>query len=498
MIAKRKFASLIAAAGLAAFGLVNSAFAANIIIVNANAPGVGFNDPTPAAPVGGNPGTTLGQQRLNAFAQAASIWGGQLQSAVDVRILARMTPLPCSATSAVLGSAGPRWVDIDFPGALVPGHWYHGALVNKLSGVDGLTAADDPAGQGAEIGANFNSNLGNPGCLTGSPFYLGLDNNHGNLIDLLTVLLHEFGHGLGFSTLSSGLTGSQFFGLPSIYDKFAFDNTLGKTWDTMTNAERKFSGLNSRNLVWNGANVTLSAPLVLVAGTPELEIKSGPARGTYMVGTASFGPALTNKGVHKKIGQVVDQPTGTGLACTPLDAVNAKAVKRRIALVDRGACGFVVKVKNAQDAGARAVIIVDNVAGTPPAGLGGADPTITIPAIRISLADGTTIKAAIAALAAASRKDGDDKDDDENDDGERGDGVAARMHLDKDQLAGADKLGRVMLYTPNPYQSGSSVSHWDTSAFKNLLMEPAINGDLTHSVIPPNDLTKPFFTDIGW
>ena len=38
--------------------------AATIVIVNNNNPGVGFNDPTPAAPVGGNPGTTIGQQRL--------------------------------------------------------------------------------------------------------------------------------------------------------------------------------------------------------------------------------------------------------------------------------------------------------------------------------------------------------------------------------------------------------------------------------------------------
>ena len=34
---------------------------ATIIIVNANAAGTGFTDPTAVAPVGGNPGTTLGQ-----------------------------------------------------------------------------------------------------------------------------------------------------------------------------------------------------------------------------------------------------------------------------------------------------------------------------------------------------------------------------------------------------------------------------------------------------
>ena len=58
----------LAAASLGAFAAAPAAqAAATLVIVNGNAPGVGFNDPTPVAPVGGNPGTTLGQQRLNAF-----------------------------------------------------------------------------------------------------------------------------------------------------------------------------------------------------------------------------------------------------------------------------------------------------------------------------------------------------------------------------------------------------------------------------------------------
>ena len=36
-----------------------SAGGARITILNTNGPGVGFNDPTPATPVGGNTGTTL-------------------------------------------------------------------------------------------------------------------------------------------------------------------------------------------------------------------------------------------------------------------------------------------------------------------------------------------------------------------------------------------------------------------------------------------------------
>jgi hypothetical protein len=64
--------------------------------------------------------------------------------------------------------------------------------------------------------------------------------------------------------------------------------------------------------------------------------------------------------------------------------------------------------------------------------------------------------------------------------------------------AGADAAGHALMYTPNPYQPGSSVSHWDTIAFPNQLMEPAINGDLTHEVTPPQDMTFPLLQDIGW
>ena len=64
----------------------------------------------------------------------------------------------------------------------------------------------------------------------------------------------------------------------------------------------------------------------------------------------------------------------------------------QLALIDRGGgCGFTVKVKNAQDAGATGVVVANNVAGT--ISMGGADPTITIMALSITLADGNAIKA---------------------------------------------------------------------------------------------------------
>ena len=45
-----------------------------------------------------------------------------------------------------------------------------------------------------------------------------------------------------------------------------------------------------------------------------------------------------------------------------------------------------------------------------------------------------------------------------------------------------------MVAALNPVSPGSSISHWDTAAKPNQLMEPAINGDLAASVQPPQDL----------
>jgi len=298
----------------------SSAFgAANIVILNNDAAGVGFNDTTPVAPVGGNTGTTLGQQRLNAFQAAANIWGATLTSSVTITIRAQWIALTCTATTAVLGTAGAIQIWRDRAGLPFAGTWYGEALTGKLGG------DPDP---GPEINANFNVNLGQPGCLTGTFFYLGLDNNHGSSVDLVTVLLHEFAHGLGFQTFTSGSTGVQNSGFPTIYDRFLMDVDNGKSWLQMTDAERVTSALNTHKLGWDGPLVSTDVPSVLTAG--------------------------------------------------------------------------------------------------------------------------------------------------------------------------ADPLGKALLFSPNPFQGGSSVSHWDTIATPNQLMEPTINGDLTHNVTPPSDLTFSELREIGW
>jgi len=437
--------------------------AANIVIVNVNAPGVGFNDPTPAAPVGGNPGTTVGQQALNVFQFAANVWGSILDSPVTIYIQASFVPLACTPTAGTLGSAGPIQVFGGFPNAELPNTWYHVALANKLAGAD---LAPGPNGTASDdIVARFNSVLGTPGCLTTLHWYYGLDDNHGANIDLATVLLHEFAHGLGFSGFYNKATGAQLAGFPDVYGTYTFSTTLNKSWPQMTDAERKTSTLDTNHVVWTGINVTAAVPSVLQPGTPLVTFNTPASLGNTRVGTAAFGPALSSPGVT---GDVVLAHSG---AATDGCAAVTDNLTGKIALMDRGTCGFVVKVKNAQNAGAIAVLIADIVAGSPPAGLGGADPTITIPSARISLADGNRVKTALAAGT-----------------------VNATLGVNLNIRAGADASGRALLNAPNPVVLGSSISHWDPIAFPNLLMEPAINADLTHGV----DLTRQEMIDIGW
>ncbi|MCG2584388.1 PA domain-containing protein [Massilia sp. TS11] len=453
-----------------------SASAATIQVINTNAPGIGFNDPTPAAPVGGNAGTTLGQQRLIAFQHAANVWGAELQSEVPIRVAASFEPLACTANSAVLGAAGATMVYANFAHAPKADTWYPVALADKLAGQD-LNDSDTP-----HIEAVFNANLGlRPDCMPGNGFYLGLDNQHGNQVDLVSVLLHELGHGLGFQDFTDGEDGSFLAGMPSVWDHFLMDNNCGKLWVNMTAQERVASAVSNGRLVWTGQQVYQAAPEVLLP-SPRLTISGLVDRdlaGDYEVGDASFGPPLSAKGVKGQLKRVIDQTDGRGLACTRLDYVNAIAVRGGIAVVDRGTCPFTTKALNVQAAGALGMIVVDNQPG-PAVGMSGSDPAITIPSVRMARDDGLRLEALLAKRPRFFTL------------------VTGNLNVNPQRLAGADRAGRVQMYTPPYFAQGSSVSHYTDAARRNLLMEPFINDDLRHAVKRPYDLTKELLKDIGW
>ncbi len=110
--------------------------------------------------------------------------------------------------------------------------------------------------------------------------------------------------------------------------------------------------------------------------------------GRISAGTASFGGTPAANGT-----------AGPLVYASPADAcatiTNGTALAGKIALVDRGNCAFVDKVKRAQEAGAVAVVVADNVE-LQAFGMGGTDPAVTIPSVRISLPDGNRIKAVLS------------------------------------------------------------------------------------------------------
>jgi len=259
MMHMRKMFVLLMLVGMVAFA--SNAGAATIIINNTDGAGEGFNDPTPWTPTGGNPATTLGQARLNAFQYAADLAGACLVSNVTIVVNAAMNPLTCTTTSAVLGSAGAVSVLRDFGGPLA-GTWYGIALANALTGVDNDAANPD-------IQAQFNSSInGVASCLGGYNWYYGYDGilPAGNWIDFVSVVEHEVCHGLGFQSFINVTSGAEFLGFDDVYEANTESHgAVPSTLTTMTNAQRVTAMKTGTNLHFVGANCQ-AASGILTAG----------------------------------------------------------------------------------------------------------------------------------------------------------------------------------------------------------------------------------------
>jgi len=112
---------------------------------------------------------------------------------------------------------------------------------------------------------------------------------------------------------------------------------------------------------------------------------------TYLASEAVFTPLLA--GLPPVVGEVVY--VEPNLACGTL--ANAASLPGKIALIDRGSCNFTDKILRAQNAGAVAVIMVNNIPGEPTAMGGTPVSPVTIPAVMLSQADGALLKAQLAA-----------------------------------------------------------------------------------------------------
>ena len=448
-----------------------AATAADLNLLNMDAPGVGLNDATPSSPIGGNPGQTRGEQARIVYQFAMDMWGGVLESPIDIDVWASFAPLSCTSTGGTLARAGANALYALNEGPGTPDRVYGAALAEALLRRD----MSDPADP-ADIFSEFNGNLGYPGCLDGMSWYFGLDGNTPDgQINFLNVVMHELGHGLGMQgfvfTGNILQAGTYRYGISDPYTYNAYDNVINKRFEDMTNSERRTALITAGRTVWTGANVNREAALIL--SQKNLLQATAPAAISgqfYDVGYANFGPLATPQTfINRQLVLINDGTAPTANGCEPI-YTNAAEVAGKIAVIDRGTCGFSVKVKYAEDNGALAAIIVNSAAGVQ-----NMDATAgfapTIPAILISQADGNTLKANIAAGAQA--------------------GMALSPYL-----AGTDRAGRTRLYTPAALAPGSTYSHFDTQAHPDALMEPFDSPTVQAQF--NTDMTPGLFADIGW
>jgi minor extracellular serine protease Vpr len=148
-------------------------------------------------------------------------------------------------------------------------------------------------------------------------------------------------------------------------------------------------------------------------GASGLYSTGGPSAGEEVISVASFdniavnlpfftvSPNQTHVGFIEATGAPLPPTSGmvgmvrtgtttsTADACAPLAA---GSLTGKTVLVRRGGCTFYSKAKNAQDAGASAVVLYNNAAGRISPTVTG-DPAITIPVIAITREDGAAINA---------------------------------------------------------------------------------------------------------
>ena len=451
-------------------GIVPSLPAAEIVIVNVNAGGVGLNDPAPAvAAAGMNGGATLGAQRLRVIQRAAEIWAAVLDSPVPIRIEAEMVDLPCTTGNTILGQGGPRFLAWNFSNAPRRDTAYPIALANALAGRD--------LNDNADIGIDLNRAI-DAGCFASAVgWWYGLDPDvpaPADRIPLLTVVLHEIGHGLGFLSAVNTTTGAYSVSQPVLWADFLYDQQMGKHWRAMTAAERAISARNDPYLVWTGEHVNSQLPNWLL-GQPGVDLRGlrGGDRRLSTVATADFGDDLVADGPEAVVVPVND---GVAAAGTPPGTVsdgcefpfrNGNRLAGRIALIDRGGCTFVDKARHAQQHGALAVLIANNVDGAAPA-MGGQSDVVNIPVLGITREEGAQLRRSAPGLL--------------------------RARPAREETLSATRDGCMRMYAPGEASSGSSVSHFHSDATPALLMEPSVSRTLGDQL----DLTLDLFRDIGW
>jgi hypothetical protein len=279
-------------------------------------------------------------------------------------------------------------------------------------------------------------------------------------------VLHELAHGLGFASMINSSNGSfnSPNGFPDTFSSRLLDLDNGKSWNEMTNAERLASALNEPELVWEGAQVTTDRDKYL-GFAPELIINAPGG----IVGTFEAVPGEEPDAVIPPGGVTAGIINGDSFGNSCSQIIEA-SFSGKIILFDKSeSCGAVIPTFLSEFQGAVGVIIAATTATGLPDVSGLIDnQDVNIPYIGVEKSVADDLRANLA---------------------------SANVSIDTNSTRfNGENDGKVKMFAPAVFESGSSVSHWSKTASPNLLMEPVLSG-LDFAEV---DLTAAAFKDIGW
>ena len=210
-----------------------------------------------------------------------------------------------------------------------------------------------------------------------------LDNMDASLTNLFVWnnYLHDLSYFYGFDEVSGNFQQNN-YGNGGAQNDFVVAEGLDGGGTNNANFYTPQDGLNPRMQMYlwyqlTGDLLTINSPVDISGG--------------YEVGAASFGPDLPDSPITADLVLVASNDDQPSEGCSTLQ--NANEINGKIAVADRGSCFFYEKALNAQEAGAIALIIINNQTGGTVT-MGGDDGgAVNIPVVSVSLADGNIIKA---------------------------------------------------------------------------------------------------------
>jgi len=173
-----------------------------------------------------------------AVERAVDIWSQSIETVIPVNVQAIWDSLPPN----ILAQASPYEVVHDFEGAPMANRQYAIALANQLAGEDLNPAAPDMV---VKLAKDIQ-------------WYVGLDGQvPEGVYDMVTVALHEMGHGLGYlgSANHNGNSGFMGFqGIPFIFDHFVEESDQTPVLEYISGTVTLGDVLESDALFWGGDN----------------------------------------------------------------------------------------------------------------------------------------------------------------------------------------------------------------------------------------------------